>query len=615
MKRRDFLKRSVASGLLLNSSEASGSKNENTTSPIGVSPASSNRPNILLILTDDQAYWDMGAYGNSTIETPVMDQLAREGVRCTHFYVSPLCTPSRSSLMTGRHCDRTGAYDTDGGYTALHPDEVTIADVLRGQGYRTGLIGKWHLGGYMRYHPNARGFDDFFGFWQDGIMHRCFDPDQELFSNKDPVEASGYCTDIFTDRAIDFIGQNKQQPFFLYLAYNSSHAPFEVPDRYIDKYVRKGLPLTDARNYGTLDSTDENLGRLLKAVDDLGLRDQTIVIFLSDNGGSSRHFTAGLRGTKATVYEGGLRVPFVARWPGKFPAGATVDAMAQHIDVFPTLCEIAGSPLPGGRTIDGRSILSLLTQGSGESPHRYTYHQRIRVGPALEVPTPEQAKECRYEDQGPWPNWAIRDAAGHKLVATTVGKPPSLQFELFNLNVDPGEAHNLAPEFPGQVRALKAEFTRWYAEVTAGQDFQQPPIQVGRDDENPVLLDLNYRNAAKNKLKISSRHFNRNTIDNWNENGDSISWPLEVVRAGRYVVTLSYGCHRRDAGSKLLVRVGDSQLQHTTQPTPGRNVYRRFDVGTLDLAKGNAAFEMSAISIPGRELFALHRIWLRRQVV
>ncbi len=613
MKRRDFLKQSVASGVFLGAGNTRAAEAESVTSANSPSRAASGKPNIVLILTDDQGYWDMGSYGNPTIETPVMDQLARDGVRLTHFYCSPLCTPSRSSLLTGRHYHRTGAFDTDGGYCAMHLDEVTVADVLQAQGYRTGLVGKWHLGFYMKYHPNARGFQDFFGFWRDGMMHRYFDPDQELYFNKELVEASGYCTDIFTDQAIDFIERNREQPFFLYLAYNASHHPYEVPDRYLQKYLRKGLELDyDARIYGTIDCIDENLGRLLKAIDDYGLRKRTIVIFLSDNGGMSRHFTAGLRATKSTVYEGGIRVPFLARWPGKFPAGATVDAMAQHIDVLPTLCEITGAPLPAGRKIDGKSILPLLTHGGGESPHRYTYHQLTRVAPALVVPSPEQAALCRYEDQGPWPHWAIRDAAGHKVVARTVGNPPALQFELYDLSTDPGEAHDLASQFPDRVRELREEFAKWFAEVTAGQDFQPPPIQVGREDENPVSLDLNYRNATSQKLRVSTRHFNRNVIDNCSQTGDSITWPIEVVRSGRYAVTLSYGCGRGDAGGKLLVRVANSEFQCATQPTSGRNVYRTFEVGTLNLVEGNAAFEIKAVSIPGRELFALHRIWLKR---
>lgn len=315
---------------------------------------------------------------------------------------------------------------------------------------------------------------------------------------------------------------------------------------------------------------------------------------------------------KATIYEGGIRVPFVARWPGKFPRGVTVDAMAQHIDILPTLCEIAGAPLPAGRTIDGRSMMGLLSAGGGASPHEYTYHQRIRVGPALEVPSPAEAATCRYSDQGPWPNWAVRDAAGHKLVATTVGEPPHLKLELYDLQADPGEAHDLAAEHPAKVRELKEEFARWYGKVTAGQSFRQPPIQVGRPDENPVLLDLNYRDTASEKLKVSNRHFNRNVIDNWTEAGELVSWPIEVVRSGRYIVTLSYGCEERDAGSKLQVRVGASQLEYTTRKTPGRSVYQTFDTGTLDLAAGSAELEMRAVSILGRELFALHRVWLRR---
>ena len=313
--------------------------------------AAQDRPNVVLIMTDDQGWWDVGANGNPDIETPVMDSIARDGVMFTRFYASPVCAPTRAALMTGRYYHRTGVFDTYCGRDTLNTNEITLAQMFQRKGYKTGMFGKWHLGRYMKYHPVERGFDEYLGFWQYGFINRYFDSD-ELFHNKTPVITEGYVTDVLTDAAVSFIKQNADKPFFVYLPYNVCHYPFWVPDPYIEKYLKKGLSLTNARIYGMLDNADENIGRVLKTLDDIIAADNTLVIFMTDNGGISDHFRAGLRGQKGTVYEGGVRVPFFARWPGHFPAGVKVDAMAQHIDIFPTLCEVIGADLPTDRKID-----------------------------------------------------------------------------------------------------------------------------------------------------------------------------------------------------------------------------------------------------------------------
>ena len=579
--------------------------------------AAQDKPNIVLIVTDDQGWWDVGAYGNKSIETPAMDRLAREGVRFTDFYVSPVCAPTRASLMTGRYYQRTGVFDTYKGRFNLHMDEVTLGDVFRNQGYRTALVGKWHLGQYMKYHPNNRGFDEFFGPWPYEGLHRYLDAD-ELFWNIQPVRTTGYITDVLNDQAISFIERNRGKPFFLYLAHNAPHSPFRVPDKYIEKYLKEGLPLREAQVYGMITSLDDNLGRLLKTIDQAGIRKNTVVIFMSDNGGVSRYFRAGLRGQKGTVYEGGIRVPFIARWPGKFPAGATVQAMVQDIDVFPTLCGLIGASLPTGRKIDGKSILSLLRDGDGKSPHEYLFHQWNRVQPLLASPSPERAATVDPGDQrGFRPNWAVRDARGYKLVRYLMSgwgnsdAQPDLQ--LFDLTNDPGETNDIAAEHPGIVRELRNEFEKWFADVTCGQDYSlRVPIEVGRQDENPVPIEITWGEPDGKKVRPAYHGDIGDTVDDWSEVEDAVRWKLEVVRSGRYEVILSYGCRRGDGGSEIRIAVGNSKIQHTVHETAGRNVFRRLEVGTLKLAEGPAILEIKPLSIVGREVMALHRIWLKR---
>ena len=542
-------------------------------------------PNVVFVITDDQGWFDVGVNGNPHIDTPNMDRLAGEGVRFTHFYATPVCTPTRAGLITGRYFQRTGAIDTYMGRDTLAADEVTVAEVFKQRGYRTGIFGKWHLGRYARYHPNSRGFDEFFGFWQYGFINRYMDSD-ELWHNRRPVATVGYVTDVLTDQAIDFVRRNKARPFFCYVPYNAPHDPHLVDDRWIDKYLKRGLPLRQARIYGMVDVIDQNLGRLLKAIDDEGLRENTVVVFMTDNGGVSTYHKCGLRGNKGSVYEGGVRVPLFVRWPGKFPAGATVNAMAQYVDLFPTLCEIIGAPLPAGREIDGKTLLPLLKAGGGESPHEYLFHQWTRVRPEADK------------------NWAVRDRR-YKLV----------NGELFDLQADPGESKNIAADHPDVVKRLRGEFERWFADVTGGRDYARVPIEVGRADENPVELDVTWAETAgaAKRVKPSYNRYIRDHVTDWTDAGDSIRFAIDVTRPGNYEVRLSYGSHPADAGSAFRVSVGDAHVDAKVRATAGREVFRPQRVGTLRLDRpGPATLEIKPLDLKGRELMVLHKVWLRR---
>jgi len=546
-----------------------------------------SKPNFVFILTDDQGWFDLGVNGNPHVETPNIDKLAAEGVRFTHFYASPVCSPTRASTMTGRHFQRTGAVDTYLGRDTLDARETTLGNVFQKAGYRTACVGKWHLGRYMKYHPNNRGFDEYFGFWQYGFMNR-YDDSDELFDNKTPVEVTGYITDVLTDRAIQFVRQNANRPYFLYLPFNAPHSPYLVPDRYIDRYLKKRIPLEDARIYGMLTCIDENIGRLLKVID----RENTIVVFMGDNGGVSHFFKAGLRGNKGSAYEGGVRVPFIARWSGKFPAGAVVDAMAQHIDLLPTFCDLAEIPAPP--KLDGKSVAPLLRTGTGETPHEFIYNQWNRGYPVLMSVAGDP--ELRA-------NWSIRNARGEKLLSSG---------ELFDLAKDPGETANLAAAKPAVASALRSEFERFYADVTKGRDYKRVPIEVGRPDENPVEIDLTWGDPVGKKVQPKYLHYIRDTIENWTEPEDLVRWKIDVVEAGDYEVILSYGCAPGEEGSVVRTRVGAAHTDHKVLPTPGRTIFRPLSAGFLKLDKGLASFEIKPVSIAAEELMVIHRIWLRK---
>lgn len=562
--------------------------------PLAAQPAP---PNIIVILTDDQGYWDVSAHGNPHIETPQMDRLAAEGVSYRRFYASPVCAPTRASLMTGRYYLRTGIYNTRFGGDTLQPSEVTLAELLRERGYRTALYGKWHLGHYRRYQADQRGFDDFLGFTQ-GHIERYFHPDQ-LLHNGRRVRARGHVTDLFTDSAISFVRQNKQRPFFLYLAYNVPHSPNYVENEWTERYLKKGVPLNDAQIYGMLSHADRNIGRLLKTLDDERLRENTMVVFLSDNGGVSRHYRAGLRGNKGNGFEGGIRVPCFVRFPGRIQPGTVDTQQRAAFDLFSTVCDVAGARPPQDRPIDGKSLFS-------GGRHASLCHIWDRFQPSMRS------------------NWSISEERW-KLVRD----------QLFDLPADGGEKTDVAAKYPREAERLRQQFETWLGEMTSGRKFEPLSVEVGRPEENPVELMPSWARlsgthvtwpspggtASAPELLPGSTERGRNysfagydwdTIDTWSKPGDRVEWPVDVLKGGRYKVTLGYGCGGDGAGGKFRFSVGSSALTGTTVSTGGRNVFESHEAGTLVLAAGRGMARLELLESGGSELMSLNRVWLER---
>ncbi len=309
------------------------------------------RPNVILIMTDDQGHGDLGFHGNPKIRTPHLDRLAKQGTRLTRFFVCPVCSPTRSSLMSGRYNYRTGVVDTYLGRSMMHPDEVTLAELLATAGYRTGIFGKWHLGDNYPLRPTDQGFHEALVLKGGGIAQPSDPPggdgyfDPVLYRNGKAEKTKGYVSDVITDAALDFIGKNRDRPFLVYLAYNAPHGPLQVPEKYYQLYRKMNLahgafpqigqPLpgksqqdVTARVYGMVTNVDDNLGRLFARLNELKLADDTIVIFLTDNGPQQVRYNSGMLGRKGSVHEGGVRVAFFIRWPGKIPADRDVDRIA-----------------------------------------------------------------------------------------------------------------------------------------------------------------------------------------------------------------------------------------------------------------------------------------------
>ncbi len=320
-------------------------------------------PNVVIFLADDAGWGDYGANGNTQAVTPNIDSLARDGVMLDRFYVCAVCSPTRAEFLTGRYHGRMGVSGTSLGQERLDLDEQTIAQVFQAAGYATGAFGKWHNGSQWPYHPMARGFDEYYGHTA-GHWGEYFDPPLE--HNGRPVREQGYIVDLCTNKALEFIDRNADQPFFCYVPFTTPHSPWAAPEENWQRFKEK--PITQRAtnpNQEELDHTrcalamlenqDRNVGRVLKKLDDLGVTDNTIVLYFSDNGPNSWRWNDGMKGRKGSTDEGGVRSTCYFRWPGKLPAGATVVEIAGAIDLLPTLTSLAGVMHTGAKPLDGRS--------------------------------------------------------------------------------------------------------------------------------------------------------------------------------------------------------------------------------------------------------------------
>ena len=473
-------------------------------------PRAARRPNILLIMSDDQGYGDLSSHGNPWLKTPNLDRLRGEGVRFERFYVCPVCTPTRAGLMTGRYNYRTRAIDTYLGRAMMDPEEVTAAELLAGAGYRTGIFGKWHLGDHYPMRACDKGFQESLVHRGGGLVQPSDVPGNTYFSpvlsrNGEDWKSSGYCTDVFADAAIEFISRRSSAPFFCYLATNAPHSPLEIADEWAEPYRAMGLDEKVANVYGMVANLDWNIGRVLGKLNQLGIERDTLVIFLTDNGPQAFgqepvRYNAQMRGAKGTVYEGGIRVPSFWRWPGTLDAGRRVDTMAANIDVLPTLLEIAGVRNPGNRAraprVDGRSLVPLLTRDGAPWADRYYFTQWHRGD------VPERYRACAAVSQR------------YKLVD---GK------ELYDLVNDPFETRDIAAEKPDVAAEMRAAYERWFDDVSATRGYDPPRIPIGTPRENPVVL----------------------TRQDWRgdegwEGGRCGHWLLDVASEGPYDITLTF---------------------------------------------------------------------------
>ena len=524
-------------------------------------PAAGKRPNIVLVITDDQGYGDLGCHGNTVINTPNMDLFHANAVRFTDFHVDPLCAPTRAGLMTGRHAFRCGVTAAFAGRSIMRLEETTLAEILKHNGYTTGLFGKWHLGDNFPFRPNERGFDETVVCWSGGATQAADawgnDYFDDRYSHNNVVEQyKGYCTDVFFREGLEWIEKNRDRPFFAYFPLNAPHAPLFVEERYSRPYEARGLPPQMAAFYGMIENIDENLGALRARLDNLGLAENTIFIFMTDNGSSPAGMSsegewkghdAGMRARKGAAYDGGHRVPFFVQWPAAdIGGGRDVDRLAAGIDLTPTLVELAGLELPGPIAFDGRSLAPLLRGEPNWADGRIhvTQHTQIYVDGKRQMDDPQPYRRSAVLDE----RWRLVDGR-----------------ELYDIKADPAQVNDLATDHPEEVARLRAAYDAWWAQVS-GPAHEYVEIPIGAEGGNPTRLtsfDWRPDGGPPNQAVMQDPERVRGY------DGECF-WAVRVAESGKYAFTLMERPPEADypiEGVEARIQIGTFEARQSIPPS------------------------------------------------
>lgn len=562
------------------------------------------RPNVVVILADDQGWGDLSVHGNTNLKTPRIDSLARNGALFERFYVCPVCSPTRAEFLTGRYHPRGGVRGVSTGLERLNLDETTIAQVFRSAGYATGAFGKWHNGTQYPYHPNARGFDEFYGFCS-GHWGDYFSPPLE--HNGQIVRGNGFVADDFTDHALAFIEAHRDQPFFCYLPFNTPHSPMQVPDRNFDRFksapinLRREGPPREAEDVETTraalamcENIDENVGRVLDRLDALKLTDRTIVIYFSDNGPAFWRWNGGMRGKKGSTDEGGVRSPLLMRWPGHIPPGTRIAPIAGAIDLLPTLIELTGVERSGDKPLDGVSLAGLLlgkSAAEGLKDRMLFSHWAGRVS--------VRTQRHRLDDAG----------------------------RLYDMAADPGQTRDLAHDDPTTARQLKEAVARWRVEVGAAMKSDDRPYPVGYPAFPTTHLPAR-DGVPHGHIRRSAGAPNCSYFTGWTSVDDAITWDVAIATKGHYDVILYYTCAQENVGTTLELSLGDRKLQtrvteahdppargaeHDRVPRQSESLVKEFkplSMGTLDLDPSQGKLTLRALEIPGKQAIEVRMVTL-----
>jgi len=571
-----------------------------------VKAESTARPNIVLILADDQGWGDLSLHGNPNLSTPNIDQLARDGAQVKHFYVCAVCSPTRAEFLTGRYHRRIGVYSTSTGGERFDLDEETIADVFHKAGYATAAYGKWHSGMQYPYHPNARGFQDFYGFCS-GHWGNYFSP--MLEHNGRIVEGEGFLVNDLTDHAIQFIdrAQEQNQPFFVYLPFNTPHSPMQVPDEQWSRFEGKAIepdprpenarredqPHTRAA-LAMCENIDANVGRLMSHLEEHELADDTIVVYFCDNGPNGWRWNGGLRGRKGSTSEGGLRSPCLIRYPHAVRKGTKVTSVAAAIDLLPTLADLAAIEFDPKHPLDGRSFARAL---KGEAS--ISRQERLVFSS--------------------WRNkFSVRSAQFRK----HLGGP------LYDIQNDPREQIDVRQQHPEVAAELEAKLRAWIEQTESTATADSRPFPLGHPAATYTQLPA--RDAVPNgNIQRSNRFPNCTYMTHWSRTEDAITWDVDVLASGQFEVAMYYACDEKDVGSEIELFLGDQSIrtvidepnevpkkgmEHDRVPRMEGYVkdWKPMRLGVIDLQPGRETLRLKANRVPGDEVAEMRLLMFRR---
>jgi arylsulfatase A-like enzyme len=578
--------------------------------------AAEEKPNIVIILTDDQGWGDLSVSGNANIQTPRIDSLARDGATLDRFFVCQVCAPTRAEFLTGRYYPRTGVSGVSTGQGRLNPDETTLADTFKAAGYATGAFGKWHNGTQPPYHPNNRGFDEYYGFTSGHWGHYF---DAPLDHNGKQVRGEGFIIDDFTSKAIQFIEDNQDQPFLCYLPYNTPHSPFQVPDRFYDRFERAPLRLRHrdeereelSKTRAALamcENIDWNVGRVLDKLDELDLSNNTIVIYFSDNGPNSYRWNDGMKGRKGAIDEGGLRVPFFIRWPTVIKPGQKLPHIAGAIDLLPTLTDLAGVPMTSDKPIDGVSLKHLLTQ----DPDAADY-------------------DAALASWAPRMLFAFKGSGGNNQNAQVSIRTQRFRYDnagmLYDMTADPGQYRDVAARHPGLVSDLKNAAAD-HREVMQSlfTEFRGRAFTVGF---GPTTTLPARDGVAHGGIARSNRAPNNSFYTNWTSTKDNITWDVVIGAGGAYDATVYYtipkgstGCEitlgtsgKNTIGAKVKKAhdpelVGESFDRSKRGSESFIKEFIPLNLGTIELTPGHATLTLGAKNMKGGRLIDVYSVVL-----
>lgn len=558
-------------------------------------------PNVVVILADDQGWGDLSLNGNTNLRTPHIDSLAKDGAKFDRFFVQPVCASTRAEFLTGRWHPRGGVHGVSTGAERLDLDERTIADAFKAAGYTTGCFGKWHNGSQYPYHPNGRGFAEYYGFTS-GHWGEYFDP--PLDHNGKAVKGSGYITDDLTNRAIAFLKSNAAagKPSFCYLALNTPHSPMQVPDAYWQRFEKAPLKLTGTKKedadhtraaLAMCENIDDNVGRLLAALKDEKLEENTIVLYFSDNGPNGARWNGGMKGQKGSTDEGGVRSPLLLRWPAKVKPGTVVGPIAGAIDLYPTLIDLAGIKRAGDKPFDGISLAPWLFGTEAKPQNRVLFsHWGGRVS----------ARDQRYR----------LDTTG----------------QLFDMLNDPNQTKNVAADKPEDAKRLSDALDQWKRDVLGElPKVDDRPFPVGCAAFPRTVLPAR-DGVPHGGVKRSASAPNCSYFTNWTKPDDSITWAVEVNAAGKYEAVVHYTCPKADVGSVIELGLGNAKwtgsiTEAHDPPLRGKEQdrvprgsesfvkdFRPLSLGVVELAAGKGTLTLKATKVSGTQVADARQIEL-----